>query len=41
MVLIITDIKAKRVLAILDDTTNNTLKAWFSSLSKEIQEKIK
>jgi transposase len=29
------------VLAILDDTRNNTLKAWFSSLSKEIQEKIK
>jgi transposase len=29
------------VLAVLDDTTNKTLKAWFSSLSLEIKEKIK
>ena len=41
MVVVITDIKAKKVLAVLDDTTNNTLKAWFSSLSLEIKEKIK
>jgi transposase len=41
MVVVITDIKAKKVLAVLDDTTNKTLKAWFSSLSLEIKEKIK
>ncbi len=41
MVVVITDIKAKKVLAVLDDTTNNTLKAWFSSLSLETKEKIK
>lgn len=41
MVVVITDIKAKKVLAVLDDTTNKTLEAWFASLSKEIKGKIK
>lgn len=41
MVLVITDIKAKKVLAVLDDTTNATLKAWFASLPEGVKEKIK
>ena len=41
MVLVITDIKAKKVLAVLDDTTNATLNGWFAGLSDEIKRKIK
>ncbi len=41
MVLIITDIKAKKVLAILNDTTNETLTKRFNDLSEEIKNKIK
>ena len=41
MVLVITDIKAKKVLAVLNDTTNDTLSGWFNGLSEEIKNKIK
>jgi transposase len=41
MVLVITDIKAKKVLAILNDTTNETLTKRFNDLSEEIKNKIK
>jgi len=41
MVLVITDIKAKKVLAILNDTKNETLTKWFNELSEEIKSKIK
>lgn len=41
MVLVITDIKAKKVLAILDNITNKELSKRFESLSDEIKDKIK
>ena len=41
MVLVITDIKAKKVLAVLEDITNKTLRTWFGGLSDEIKDKIK
>ncbi len=41
MVLVITDIKAKKVLAILDEITNETLMKRFNWLSDEIKNKIK
>ena len=41
MVLVITDIKAKKVLAILEDITNKTLSGWFNELSDKIKDKIK
>jgi transposase len=41
MVLVITDIKAKKVLAILDNITNEILNNRFNGLSQEIKNKIK
>jgi len=41
MVLVITDIKAKKVLAVLEDITNWTLRDWFNSIPDEIKDKIK
>ncbi len=41
MVLVITDIKAKKVLAVLEDITNWTLRDWFNSIPDEIKNKIK
>jgi transposase len=41
MVLVITDIKAKKVLAILNDITKETLTKRFNELSDEIKDKIK
>jgi transposase len=41
MVLVITDIKAKKVLGILDDTRNETLTKRFNELSEEVKNKIK
>jgi len=41
MVIVITDIKAKKVLAVLNDTTNDTLSGWFNGLSEDIKNKIK
>ena len=41
MVLVITDIKAKKVLAILEEITNEALSNWFKSLDSKIKEKIK
>ncbi len=41
MVLVITDIKAKKVLAILDEITNESLMKRFNGLSEEIKDKIK
>jgi transposase len=41
MVLVITDIKARKVLAILDEITNESLTKWFNGLSNEIKDKIK
>jgi len=41
MVLLITDIKERKVLAILDDTTNATLTKRFDGLSEETKNKIK
>ena len=40
MVLVITDIKAKKVLAVLEKITNEYLTNWFNSLSDEIKDKI-
>ena len=40
MVLVITDIKAKKVLAVLEDITNKTLSGWFHGLSEGIKDKI-
>ena len=39
--LVITDIKAKKVLAVLEDITNQTLRSWFNSIPDEIKDKIK
>ena len=41
MVLVITDIKAKKILAVLEDITNWTLRDWFNSIPDEIKDKIK
>ena len=41
MVLVITDIKAKKVLAVLEDITNWTLRDWFNTIPDEIKDKIK
>ncbi len=41
MVLVITDIKARKVLAVLEDITHKTLWEWFSSLSEAVKDKIK
>jgi hypothetical protein len=40
MILIITDLKKKEVLAILHGITNEILESWFYALPKEIKEKI-
>jgi transposase len=41
MVMVITDIKHKKVLAVLNDVTNNTLKERLNSLSDSVRAKIK
>lgn len=40
MVLVITDIKEKKVLAVLEDITNDSLSQWFQELPESIKNKI-
>lgn len=40
MVLVITDIKEKKVLAVLEDITNDSLSQWFQELTESIKDKI-
>ena len=40
MVLVICDIKAKKVITVLPDNKQETLKHWLHSLSNEIKQKI-